>query len=137
MPRRNKTVSARPQRGKTVLHGLGGESGASFRCVGCRLDVPIAVPGTSHRNHCPHCLTSRHVDGRIPGDRANSCRGRMLAVSSTVRDNGEWALVHQCLECGTLKLNRIAADDNALALLRIALRPLADPRIGRRALFAL
>ncbi|WP_187683499.1 RNHCP domain-containing protein [Nocardia wallacei] len=137
MPRRNRAVSVRPQRGKTVLHGPGGESGASFRCIGCRSDVPIAAPGTSHRNHCPQCLTSRHVDGRIPGDRANPCRGRMLAVSSTVRHDGEWALVHQCLRCGTLKLNRIAGDDNALALLRIALRPLADPRIGRRALDAL
>ncbi|NNH70480.1 RNHCP domain-containing protein [Nocardia uniformis] len=136
MPRRNTAISGRRQRGKSVLHGPGGESGGSFRCVGCRLDVPISAPGTAHRNHCPHCLTSRHVD-RIPGDRAASCRGRMRAVSMTVRDNGEWSVVHQCVACGALKMNRIAGDDNALALMRIAVRPLADPRMGRRALRSL
>ncbi|MEV6072250.1 RNHCP domain-containing protein [Nocardia sp. NPDC052001] len=136
MPRKNNAVTGRRQRGKSVLHGPGGESGESFRCVGCRLDVPISAPGTGHRNHCPHCLASRHVD-RLPGDRAATCRARMRAVSMTVRDNGEWSLVHQCMGCGVLKMNRIAGDDNALALMRIALRPLADPVMGRRVLRSL
>ncbi|CAM4176868.1 RNHCP domain-containing protein [Nocardia ninae] len=136
MPRRKPAVR-RPQRTKDVLHGRAGESGDAFRCVGCRMEVPVTAPGTAHRNHCPHCLSSRHVDRRVPGDRAEQCRGRMEAVSMSARDNGEWQLVHQCLACGALKANRIAGDDNALALMRIALRPLADPRIGRRALLAL
>ncbi|MBF6328342.1 RNHCP domain-containing protein [Nocardia transvalensis] len=136
MPRRNHAATDRTQRGKTVLHARGGP-GDTFRCVGCRLDVPTSAPGTAHRNHCPHCLTSRHVDRHTPGDRAESCRGRMQALSLTARDDGEWLLVHQCLACGALKLNRIAGDDNALALMRIALRPLADSRIGHRALLAL
>ncbi|ASF08126.1 hypothetical protein NBRGN_088_00440 [Nocardia brasiliensis NBRC 14402] len=136
MPRR-KPAARRPQRAKHVLHGRAGESGESFRCVGCRMDVSVTAPGTAHRNHCPHCLSSRHVDGRVPGDRAATCRGRMVAVSMCTRDDGEWLLVHQCLPCGALKTNRIAGDDNARALMRIALRPLADPRIGHRALRAL
>ncbi|MFR9750403.1 RNHCP domain-containing protein [Nocardia sp. 004] len=136
MPRR-KDRDRRPQRGKDVLHGRSRGAGETFRCVGCRLPVPTAAPGTAHRNHCPHCLTSRHVDRRIPGDRAESCRGRMVAVSMSARGDGEWALVHQCLGCGALKSNRIAGDDNAVALMRIALRPLADPRFGRGALSAL
>ncbi|MFG1795928.1 RNHCP domain-containing protein [Nocardia sp. NPDC049149] len=127
----------RPQRAKDVLHGRAGESGDAFRCVGCRMDVPVSAPGTAHRNHCPHCLASRHVDRRVPGDRAAPCRGRMTAVSMSAREDGEWLLVHQCVACGALKANRIAGDDNALALMRIALRPLADPRIGRRALLSL
>ncbi len=127
----------RPQRAKDVLHGRAGESGDAFRCVGCRMDVPVDAPGTAHRNHCPHCLASRHVDRRVPGDRAETCRGRMTAVSMSAREDGEWLLVHQCVACGALKANRIAGDDNALALMRIALRPLADPRIGRRALLSL
>ncbi len=61
----------------------------------------------------------------------------MRAVSMWVRDDGEWSLVHQCLACGVLKVNRVAGDDNALALMRIALRPLADPLIARRVLRAL
>ncbi|MEV6560771.1 RNHCP domain-containing protein [Nocardia sp. NPDC051756] len=136
MPRR-KPAGHRPQRAKDVLHGRTGESGDAFRCLGCRMDVPLAAPGTAHRNHCPHCLTSRHVDRRVPGDRAEPCKGRMDAVSMSARDNGEWQLVHQCLACGAVKANRIAGDDNALALMRIALRPLADPQIGHRALLAL
>ena len=109
----------------------GGERGAgTFRCVGCRLDVPLAAPGTAHRNHCPHCLTSRHLDLRVPGDRATGCGGRMAAVSLSVRPDGEWLLIHQCASCGALSSNRIAGDDNALALVRLALRPLAGVRGG-------
>ncbi|MFE3442681.1 RNHCP domain-containing protein [Nocardia sp. NPDC059180] len=97
----------------------------------------MIAPGTAHRNHCPHCLTSRHVDRRRPGDRAESCRGRMVAISVSVRDGGEWALIHHCLACGVLRSNRIAGDDNALSLMRIAVRPLADSHVGRRTLLAL
>ncbi|MQS03604.1 RNHCP domain-containing protein, partial [Streptomyces alkaliterrae] len=118
----DRSGDRRPQRRKDVLHGPRGESGDAFRCVGCRLDVPVDAPGTAHRNHCPHCLTSRHVDGRVPGDRAEKCGGRMTALSLSVRDDGEWLLVHQCLTCGTLKANRVAGDDNALPLIRLALR---------------
>jgi hypothetical protein len=48
-----------------------------------------------------------------------------LAVS--VRDDGEWALVHRCGSCEAVSLNRIAGDDNALVLMRLAVRPLAQP----------
>ncbi|MEV6322936.1 RNHCP domain-containing protein [Nocardia sp. NPDC051787] len=136
MPRR-KPEARRPQRPKHVLHGRGGESGDMFRCVECRREVPVVTPGTAHRNHCPHCLASKHVDRRVPGDRAEACRGRMAAVSMSARDDGEWLLVHQCLACGCVRANRIAGDDNAVALMRIALRPLADPRIGQRVLLSL
>ncbi|TXS22462.1 RNHCP domain-containing protein [Streptomyces sp. ms191] len=122
-----RTGSARrPQRRKDVLHGRGGVPGDAFRCVGCRLDVPLAAPGTAHRNHCPHCLTSLHVDRRIPGDRAAECRGRMAPLSMSVRTDGEWMIIHHCLSCGELSANRIAGDDNPLALRRLAVRPLTD-----------
>lgn len=128
MPRR-KPRPRRPQRRKDVLHGPGGERGDAFRCAGCRLDVPLAAPGTAHRNHCPYCLTSLHADLRIPGDRRSACRGRMVPLSVAVRPDGEWMIVHQCLACDGLSVNRIAGDDNALALLRVAVRPLSDPRL--------
>ncbi|MBW4816847.1 RNHCP domain-containing protein [Rhodococcus qingshengii] len=139
MPRRNPSTRPRraPQRAKHVLHGIGGKQGSSFRCLTCRLDISTAAPGTAHRNHCPNCLASRHVDGRVPGDRAQQCRGAMAALCLSVRQDGEWMLVHQCVECNTLKVNRIAGDDNVLVLLRLALRPLADPRLRSRALLAL
>ena len=40
---------------------------------------------------------------------------------------GEWAIVHRCRRCGCLRSNHIAADDNPVKLMSIALRPLANP----------
>ncbi len=61
----------------------------------------------------------------------------MAALTVGVRDDGEWMLVHQCRGCGTLRANRIAGDDNPVALLRLATRPLAGPRFtaGARSLW--
>ncbi|MDA0564788.1 RNHCP domain-containing protein [Streptomonospora sp. S1-112] len=140
MPRKRNPRGPRPQRRKPAYRTSTGADGAphaasgAFRCLGCGLDVPLAAPGTAHRNHCPHCLTSRHVDLRIPGDRRSACKGRMEALSLTARPDGEWLVIHQCRTCGALSANRAAGDDNALALLRMALRPLADPRVPVRAM---
>jgi hypothetical protein len=98
----------------------------TFRCRNCRLDVPTAAPGTEHRNHCPNCLWSRHVDD-VPGDRAADCSGSMEPIGISVRNDGEWALIHRCTGCSTVHVNRIAGDDNPLMLMRLAVRPLAQP----------
>ncbi|MFI9018698.1 RNHCP domain-containing protein [Streptomyces griseus] len=143
MPRRANSSSTRtqgtrrPQRRKDVLHRQGGHRRHDFKCVGCRLIVSLDAPGTTHRNHCPNCLVSLHVDRRIPGDRAAACRGRMEALSMSVRPDGEWMIIHHCQSCGELSANRIAGDDNALALVRLALRPLRDSSIAHRTLLQL
>jgi uncharacterized protein YcbX len=85
------------------------------------------APGTQHRNHCPSCLWSRHVDDDVPGDRAADCLSAMEPISICVRADGEWALVHRCGGCGEVHVNRIAGDDNPLALMHLAVRPLAQP----------
>lgn len=82
--------------------------------------------GTRHRNHCPYCLWSRHLDEQ-PGDRACACRGAMQPVAIDVRNDGEWAIIHRCTGCGVMRTNRIAGDDQELALLQLALKPLANP----------
>ena len=99
----------------------------SFRCVHCRLDIPDDAPGTAHRNHCPTCLWSRHVDDDTPGDRDADCGSQMEPIGITVRGGGEWVLVHRCTGCDEVHLNRTAGDDNPLILLRIAVLPLAQP----------
>ncbi|MFF5502527.1 RNHCP domain-containing protein [Streptomyces roseolus] len=139
MPRNNRSGRGRnrPQRYKDVLHTQGGHRANDFRCASCRLDVSPNAPGTAHRNHCPHCLASLHVDRRVPGDRAADCRGRMEALGMSVRPDGEWLIIHECAACGELSANRVAGDDNPLALIRLALRPLTDPRPAGRALLAL
>lgn len=124
MSRRN-TGRGRPQRAKPVHRDGPARRGTSFRCLGCGVDVAMQAPGTAHRNHCPICLCSRHVDRRIPGDRAADCGGRMDAISISVRGAGEWVIIHRCSACGVMGANRSAGDDNPLALVRIAVRPIA------------
>ena len=94
-----------------------------------------------HRNHCPWCLWSLHVDLTV-GDRRNGCRGLMEPIAVWVRPDGEWAVVHRCTRCKALRINRVAGDDAELALMALALRPLARPpfpldrlaeRLGRQA----
>jgi hypothetical protein len=88
--------------------------------------VPLEAAGSEHRNHCPRCLHSVHLD-HVPGDRASGCGGVMEPVAVWVRRTGEWALVHRCRACGRLSSNRIAGDDNAALLLSLAVRPLSAP----------
>jgi hypothetical protein len=99
----------------------------SFRCGSCRLDVPMRAPGTAHRNHCPNCLWSRHLDDDTPGDRDARCGSLMEPIAITVRGDGEWVLIHRCGGCDELHLNRTAADDNPVLLFRLAVKPLAQP----------
>lgn len=101
-------------------------SDESFKCQFCGRLVTSQGAGTQHRNHCPYCLCSKHLDIE-PGDRAADCGGTMEPIAVWVRKNGEWAIVHRCRICGALSSNRIAADDNQLKLLSLAVRPLAQP----------
>lgn len=96
----------------------------SFVCKVCGAHVAPEGAGSEHRNHCPKCLSSLHVDKK-PGDRASLCHGVMEPVSVWVRKNGEWAVIHRCRLCGALSSNRIAADDNPALLMSIAVKPLA------------
>lgn len=98
----------------------------SFTCKACGAPVYPEAAGTAHRNHCPHCLCSLHVDHR-PGDRASLCGGIMEPIGVWVRKNGEWAIIHRCRTCGALSSNRIAADDNPTLLMSIAAKPIASP----------
>ena len=101
---------------------------STFRCRHCAADVSLDAPGTAHRNHCPNCLWSRHVDDR-PGDRnaAEDCGSSMEPIAVSVRGDGEWVLVHRCTGCGVVHLNRTAGDDQPLLLVQLAARPLTNP----------
>ena len=98
----------------------------TFTCKVCGRPVVPEGAGSRHRNHCPNCLTSLHVDNE-PGDRASDCGGRMEPISVWIRKSGEWAIIHRCARCGALSSNRIAADDNPMKLMSIAMRPLTQP----------
>lgn len=98
----------------------------SFVCRVCGAPVSPGGAGTQHRNHCPLCLCSLHLDNE-PGDRSSLCQGIMDPIGVWVRKNGEWAIIHRCRDCGSLSSNRIAADDNRTLLMSIAVKPLAAP----------
>ena len=94
-----------------------------FRCGHCGNHVSTShvLSGVNNRNHCPYCLWSRHLDLYIAGDRLSACKGQMKPVGLTmkksrnkyqIKSRGELMLIHQCVECGGLSINRIAADDD-------------------------
>jgi hypothetical protein len=53
----------------------------------------------------------------------------MEPIAVTVRGEGRWVLVHRCTNCGRLRLNKTAGDDNVLLLMRLAALPLTMPFI--------
>ncbi len=130
-PRRTLATT---ERGRDKVAARRGPSRAAregreeFRCRHCRAMIGPTVCGGKHRNHCPLCLHSRHVDDRRPGDRASECGSLMAPVGRFARPNGEPMLVHRCLGCGREGHNRIAADDAVALLTRL---PLVQPRVGR------
>lgn len=53
----------------------------------------------------------------------------MEPIAVTVRGEGRWLLIHRCLDCGRLRMNKTAADDNPLMLMQIAVLPLSMPPV--------
>lgn len=98
----------------------------SFICRNCGYPVVPPGAGSDHRNHCPNCLCSVHLDIE-PGDRESDCGGLMEPVAVWVRKNGEWAIIHRCRRCGAFSSNRVAADDNPVKLMSIAMKPIGNP----------
>lgn len=103
-----------------------------FKCLNCNKWVLTNdLIGTKHRNHCPFCLWSRHVDSKRAGDRVSSCKSVMKPIGLTFKHEGynhysqiregELMLIHQCTnpECGKITINRIAGDDNVESILRV------------------
>jgi DNA-directed RNA polymerase subunit RPC12/RpoP len=99
-----------------------------FKCSHCSGSVPFSeFIGTEHRNHCPFCLWSKHVDLEKSGDRKSKCQAAMSAVGLTFKKEGrdkygqarqgEIMIIHRCTRCGKVSINRIAGDDNAQAIL--------------------
>lgn len=106
----------------------------SFGCAHCGRIVPPADAGTEHRNHCPSCLWSLHVD-LLTGDRRAGCRGGMEPIGIWIKGDGEWAVIHRCTRCGMLRANRIAGDDDEVRLFSLAARPLTGMPFPARTVF--
>src|SRR5262245_24885788 len=85
-PERSEHASRSGARGPSRAVRQGQES---FKCVNCRAFIGPTVSGGKHRNHCPLCLYSRHVDDKRPGDRASICGAKMAPIGRFARADGE------------------------------------------------
>ena len=100
-----------------------------FRCSNCGNYILVlpSISAVNNRNHCPYCLWSRHLDLVTAGDRLSACKAPMQPLGLTMKPGrnryaqtgGELMLVHACVGCSRLSINRIAADDDADRLLEI------------------
>lgn len=102
------------------------DSSEGFVCRHCKRPVSPESYGTRHRNHCPYCLWSLHLD-ETPGDRRAVCKASMEPIGIWVKRDGEWAIIHRCTQCGAIRTNRIAGDDSPWAMMSLAAKPLAQP----------
>jgi hypothetical protein len=115
-----------------------------FVCVHCHnfVSAQAALAGVNNRNHCPYCLSSRHLDLYAAGDRLAACQARMKPIGLTLKrrskkyarcDQGELMIVHRCEDCGQFAINRIAADDDIEALVAVYRNSLqGDDVLNRR-----
>jgi hypothetical protein len=110
-----------PAAGKDNMQG--------FKCGHCHAFVATepGLSGVQNRNHCPYCLWSRHLDLYEAGDRLSACKVLMQPIALTMKHIskkygpgcGELMLVHACMECEALSINRIAADDDPQRLVAV------------------
>ncbi len=85
-----------------------------FDCEECGTHVH----GNGYTNHCPCCLSSKHVDVN-PGDRASDCKGIMYAVGYEIKNGAEY-ITHQCAECGHIRKNKVAPEDSREAIIALS-----------------
>ena len=70
------------------------------------------------RDHCNHCLCSKHLDIN-PGDRKANCGGTLIPISVEKTSKDKLKIVYKCEKCGQIKKNVMADDDNFDKILEI------------------
>jgi len=92
-----------------------------FICEVCNEDVnPL---GYTARDHCPKCLSSKHVDIN-PGDRRESCHGILKPIAIENFKN-TYKIIYKCQKCSTIKKNIMAKDDNMDLIIDIMSNPVS------------
>ena len=91
-----------------------------FICVVCNKEVKAL--GYTARDHCPYCLSSIHIDNN-PGDRECNCHGilKPIGIESSKKDT--YKIIYKCLNCGIIKKNKVAKDDNFDLVIEIMSNP--------------
>jgi len=93
----------------------------SFICENCGKEVETL--GYSCRNHCPHCLYSKHVDIN-PGDRAENCHGLLEPIGIEMNSKKGYVIIYKCQKCGQIRKNIAARDDNMNKIIKLSSNPI-------------
>ena len=104
------------------------ESSKKFRMIDESLTCGVCGKkveplGYTARDHCPYCLSSIHLDIN-PGDRLSTCHGIMQPIGIENAKKGEYKIVYKCTQCGLIKRNKKAIDDNMDLIIKIMANPL-------------
>ena len=83
----------------------------SFTCEHCHKFV--APADKTCRNHCPHCLYSKHVD-KLPGDRANPCKGLLKPIGYELDSKKGIVLIFECQRCHERTRNKALTEEQTM-----------------------
>lgn len=72
----------------------------------------------SARDHCNHCLYSKHVDIN-PGDRSNTCLG-LLKPIGIEKFKDTYKIIYKCEKCGSMHKNIVASDDDFNLIIKLS-----------------
>ena len=87
-----------------------------FICENCH--EKVYKLNYSARDHCNHCLYSKHVD-IMPGDRENTCLGLLKPIGiEKYRDT--FKIIYKCEKCHQLHKNIMANDDNMNLIIELS-----------------
>lgn len=87
----------------------------NFICENCNKTVDKL--NYTARDHCPHCLFSKHVD-IMPGDRSNNCQG-LLEPIDIEKFKDTYKIIYKCQKCKQIHKNIISTDDDFDMILKI------------------
>ncbi len=87
-----------------------------FICENCGSEVhPLSYTA---RDHCPHCLYSKHLD-IFPGDRQNNCHGLLKPVGIE-KFKDTYKILYICEKCKKDHKNIMATDDNMEEIINLS-----------------
>ena len=88
----------------------------NFICDNCGMEVNKL--GYTARDHCPHCLYSKHLDIN-PGDRENDCHGLMKPIGIE-KFKKSYKIIYNCSKCHQIHKNVMADDDNFDLIIKLS-----------------
>ena len=89
-----------------------------FKCDNCGQQVDKL--NYTARDHCNHCLYSKHVDIN-PGDRQNNCKGMLIPIDIE-KFKDTYKIIYKCQKCGEIHKNIMAIDDNVEEIIGLSLK---------------